>query len=102
MLPISNSGVYCMQTNVTEVLAKRQGTHGNFLQNADCSQALKEIIDGHGDELLPPIAREALHNICQKISRIVTGNWQHTDSWVDIAGYATLVAKYLEKQDGQS
>jgi len=89
-------------TDVNAVLKERQGTHGSFLENATCSQELKEIIDGRGDELLPPIAREALHNICQKISRIVTGNWQHTDSWVDIAGYATLVAKYLEDQHGAS
>jgi len=91
-----------MQTNVTEVLKERQGTHGDFAENAKCSQALKAELYNHGEQLMPPIAREALDNICQKMSRIITGNWQHADSWVDIAGYATLVAEYLEKQDGQS
>ena len=102
MLPISNSGVYCMQTNVTEVLKERQGTHGDFAENAKCSQELKSIVYEHGQELMPPIAREALDNICQKMSRIITGSWSHADSWVDIAGYATLVAKYLEDQHGAS
>ena len=100
--PLFNHGVHIMQTNVETVLAERQNTHGSFLENATCSQELKGVVYEHGQELIPPIAREALDNICQKMSRIITGNPNHADSWVDIAGYATLVAKDLEKQDGAS
>jgi len=91
-----------METNVTKVLAERQNTHGSFLENAACSQALKDVVFEHGEQLMPPIAREALDNICQKMSRIITGNWEHIDSWVDLAGYATLVARHLENRDGAS
>jgi hypothetical protein len=39
---------------------------------------------------------EALEMIVHKIGRIVNGNPDVTDHWVDIAGYATLIADRLE------
>jgi hypothetical protein len=39
---------------------------------------------------------EALDMIASKIARIVNGNPDHVDSWVDIAGYAQLVADRLQ------
>ena len=94
-----------MQTNVAEVLKERQGTHGSFTENAKCSQELKSIVYEYGTdnpELFSSVQREALDNICQKMARIITGNPNHVDSWVDIAGYATLAVKDLEKQNGAS
>jgi len=89
-----------METNVTAVLAERSHTHGDFAENAKCSQHLKSVVFEHGNMLLTPVQREALDNICQKMSRIITGNPNHKDSWVDIAGYATLAAR--EIPDGNS
>ena len=34
--------------------------------------------------------------IVHKLARIVNGNPDKVDSWVDIAGYATLVAERLQ------
>lgn len=87
---------------VTDILAERQNTHGCFIDNAECAQALKTVARTHAKEELPAIVKEALDNICQKMSRILTGSWQHADSWVDIAGYATLVTNYLDDQNGTS
>lgn len=39
---------------------------------------------------------EALFMIAHKIGRIVNGDPWHVDSWIDIAGYAKLVADRLE------
>jgi hypothetical protein len=36
--------------------------------------------------------REALDMIMHKVSRILNGNPNHKDSWVDIEGYAHIVA----------
>jgi hypothetical protein len=88
-----------METNVNTVLAEREGTHGSFAANAKCSQELKAVMLHHGDDILTAVQREALDNIAQKISRILTGNANHVDSWVDIAGYATLVARALTNGD---
>ena len=45
---------------------------------------------------LDPDQREALEMIAHKIARIVNGDPNYADSWVDIAGYATLVADRLQ------
>ena len=39
---------------------------------------------------------EALHMIFHKIGRLVNGNPNHRDSWVDIAGYAQLVVDIID------
>jgi len=46
--------------------------------------------------------REALEMIAHKIARILNGDPNYADNWIDIAGYATLVANRLEKEDNQS
>ena len=38
----------------------------------------------------------ALDLICNKIARIVSGDSTYHDSWIDIAGYAKLVADRLQ------
>jgi len=40
--------------------------------------------------------REALEMIAHKIARIINGDPNYADSWVDIAGYAKLVSDRLE------
>lgn len=46
-------------------------------------------------ELLQPFQVEALEMIAHKIGRILNGDPNYDDSWVDIAGYAKLVADRL-------
>ncbi len=79
--------------NVQETLAQRQVTHGDFKHNAEASQALKRCVEEHTGVALTVVQIEALHNICQKIARIITANPEHADSWHDIAGYATLAER---------
>lgn len=89
-----------METNVKAVLAERAKTHGSFSANANCSQDLKAVVAQYGLECdLTNVQAEALDNICQKIARILTGNPNHVDSWVDIAGYATLAAECIDGTD---
>jgi hypothetical protein len=40
--------------------------------------------------------REACEMIAHKLGRIVNGDPNYADSWVDIAGYAQLVVNELE------
>lgn len=82
----------------SDLLADRQRTHGDFSRVACTSQRLKDdITDGTRYSYdLPYIQREALQNICQKMSRIVNGNSNEPDHWQDIIGYATLALNSLE------
>lgn len=79
------------------VLQQRGSRYGNFIDNATVAQELKAAL--HTDKFyeLSADKQEALDQIASKISRIVTANCsEYKDSWVDIAGYATLIADTLE------
>ncbi|MGU3659227.1 DUF6378 domain-containing protein [Methylobacterium fujisawaense] len=77
--------------DIKDILAQRQGTHGEFADNADIMQTLKDAVRARpGWDKLDATKREALDMILNKVGRIVTGNPEEPDHWHDIAGYATL------------
>ena len=80
-------------------LAERGERYGAFKDQAVIAQALATVIRGSvGYTRLAPDQREALSVIFNKISRIVNGDPNYSDSWHDIAGYATLVDKRLKDE----
>jgi transposase-like protein len=84
--------------SVNDILNERATTYGHFYMQAELSQALKNTIMAHlieAKKTLVADQQEALEMILTKIARITNGNSNHVDSWDDIAGYATLVAKRL-------
>jgi len=83
--------------NIHDILTEREKTHGSFKSHAKLSHALKSAMRSHErawDELYP-YQKEALDMIQHKIARILNGNPHDADHWVDISGYATLVADLL-------
>ncbi len=79
------------------MLAGRHWIYGAFEHNAKTSQALKAVMhERPGWDRLSPDQREALEMIQHKIARILNGDPDYLDSWVDIAGYAQLVADRLQ------
>ena len=86
-------------TDVNAVLDKREEQYGSFMQSADTAVKIKGAIHNalaRNDTHMFPDQMIALDMIALKISRIVNGNAAHIDSWVDIAGYAKLVADRLQ------
>jgi hypothetical protein len=84
---------------VDKVLDERGDNYGVFMQNADTAIKIKGAMHNaiaRNDLHLFPDQLLALDMIAVKISRIVNGNPVHRDSWIDIAGYATLVADRLQ------
>lgn len=85
--------------NVTDILEQRGQRYGKFTGHAEVTQMLKAVIASalsKRNKTLAPDQHEALDMICHKIGRIVNGDPDYADSWVDIAGYAQLVADRLE------
>jgi hypothetical protein len=86
-------------SDVNDVLDERGKRYGKFIGHAEVSQGLKTVIHNaivNKGEYLDNDQQEALDMICHKIARIVNGDPNYADSWIDIAGYATLVADRLE------
>ncbi|NCA25244.1 MAG: hypothetical protein EBS91_11775 [Betaproteobacteria bacterium] len=81
-----------------KTLSERGGRYGIFMHHAEVTQTLKTVIRQQlqaRDKVLQDDQVEALEMICHKIGRIVNGDPDYADSWVDIAGYAKLVADRL-------
>ena len=84
---------------IQSVLTEREARYGNFLRHSEITQALKKILMKYQRAPLDPDLQEALDMICHKLGRIANGDPYYADSWVDIAGYAKLVADRLHTNE---
>ena len=83
---------------IDAVLTERGSRYGNFEDHARITRAIKyEIRQGDSFTKMEDDMVEALDMIAHKIGRIVNGDPRYADSWVDIAGYAKLVADRLQE-----
>ena len=86
-------------TNIDETLDARAQDYGKFKDGAALMQGIKRLLADHAlrhNKTFADDQWEALEMIVHKIGRIVNGNPDKVDSWVDIAGYATLIADRLQ------
>lgn len=85
-----------MSSEVEEVLSERGANYGDFVFVAYKSQQIQTLLrTDDKDKKYNATQREALQMIASKLSRIACGDARHRDSWIDIAGYAQLVANSL-------
>lgn len=83
-------------TDIAATLAERGDRYGVFTSHAYISQNLKAVMAVTQKwDFLEDDQREALEMIAHKIGRILNGDPNYDDSWIDIAGYAKLVADRL-------
>lgn len=91
-----------MVQSVTEVLEERGTRYGVFMNQARIAQSLRIVFDegmkisGKNLYHFAPDELEAISMIFNKLARITNGDPHYSDSWRDIAGYATLVADRLD------
>ena len=85
----------------TAMLQERKKTHGRYDENASCAIGLIVTLEDHlvaqeedHQKRLTAVQLHALHMICHKIARIVTGDPNFQDHWDDIGGYAELAARW--------
>jgi hypothetical protein len=82
---------------IESTLKERGNRYGEFEGHAKITQDLKRTMrqTENWKLALSHSQREALEMIAHKIGRILNGDPNYDDSWVDIAGYAKLVADEL-------
>lgn len=84
--------------NINSILNARGSRYGPFITHASVTQAYKTLLFCQLEERGKRLAadqQEALDMIFHKIGRIINGDPDYADSWIDIAGYAQLVADRL-------
>ncbi len=87
-------------TDIAATLTERGIRYGSFEGHARITQALKlAMIESPKWLELADDQMEALQMIAHKIGRILNGDPDYDDSWVDIAGYAKLVADRLQARN---
>ena len=85
--------------DIQETLKERGKRYGSFAGHARVTQALKDNIrSGENFDGCSSSHVEALDMIAHKIGRIVNGDPNYADSWVDIAGYAQLIVNQIEEE----
>ena len=84
------------QDTLSIILESREKTHGDFGNVAAAAQTLKSCFREFGSERIRLEQQESLDMIASKIARILCGNPDEPDHWIDIAGYAKLSTDRLK------
>jgi hypothetical protein len=82
-----------------DLLGLRGARYGDFAQLARLIRAIKAVLPtGAAWPAMRDDQREAADMIAVKLARIVNGDPNYADNWIDIAGYATLVADRMRAE----
>lgn len=85
-------------TDVHEILDERQNQYGSFENVALYTELVNKVLSNNAENRTDAM-NMAIYMIASKLARIASGNPNHKDSWVDIAGYAQLIVNILESND---
>lgn len=83
--------------SIDSILTERGSRYGSFEGHANVTQNIKHSMRNSNKwDMLDDDMTEALEMIAHKIGRILNGDPEYLDSWVDIVGYTQLVVNRLE------
>ena len=83
-------------TNIQDILQERGSRYGSFSRHAFITQNLKDAMKNSPNwDNLNVSQKETLEMVAHKIGRILNGDPNYLDSWVDIVGYTQLVVDQL-------
>lgn len=83
-------------TDINTTLVERGNKYGPFTGHARIAQNIKDAMAlAPNWEHLSVDKKESLEMIAHKIGRILNGDPNYDDSWVDISGYAQLIVRNL-------
>ncbi len=83
---------------IDQILEERGSRYGDFGSHAIITQNIKAAMrHSHNWAKLPNDMKESLEMVAHKIGRILNGDPNYADSWIDIVGYTQLVVDRLER-----
>lgn len=82
--------------DVAATIAERELTYGLYKGASLISQNIKRAFKASPNwEKLAPFQQESMEMAANKLGRILNGDYNHKDSWHDVAGYFKLVEDNL-------
>lgn len=83
---------------ITEILEERGSRYGSFAEHARLVQEFKFIAESSNSwKKLRPYQKESFEMVFHKLGRILNGDPDYIDSYLDVIGYIQLVVNELEK-----
>ena len=85
--------------SIDKTLIERGSRYGKFADHATVTQRLKNVMHNSPnwtEGKLTDAQKESLEMMAHKIGRILNGDPNYDDSWIDIEGYAKLITKQLQ------
>lgn len=85
-------------TDMDALMVERKSQHGDFSDHARIAQKLKQTMwleAGVKWEQLSHTQREALEMVMHKIARILAGDQNFADHWLDAEGYLRIARERL-------
>lgn len=87
-------------TVIATILEERNSTHGEFKDNAHLTVEMEYAASqGKNWSKFSDVQTLATRMILHKLSRALSGDHNHVDTWEDIAGYAELVVRDLREEE---
>ena len=87
------------RSDVDSTLTERGKNYGDFTDNADYAQRIKQAFyESRSWHTMPTYMQEALDLIASKIGRMLSGDPFYADNWHDIGGYTTLVEQRIKQR----
>jgi len=80
--------------DLNKTLAKRRLQHGPFERHALIEIELRKVAEKYSP-IFTPVQEIGFSMILHKIARILNGGHKQSDTWHDIAGYATIIEKEI-------
>lgn len=88
-----------MSTELEQTIAQRRGRYGPLIESGEVAMKLEDYLRSlPGWARLAYDQREALAMVMHKISRIMCGDPDYDDSWIDVAGYVQNVVNRLREE----
>ena len=90
------------KTELEKILEQRGSVHGNHLAGGAYTQGAKELMrDSLNWPVMKNDLKESLDVIQLKIARILNGDPEFEDHWIDIQGYVKIVLDRIRKEKGE-
>jgi len=85
---------------IEQVLEERGARYGKFIEHATIAQGIQDVMrQAPNWKFLDPDMKQSLTIIADKIARILNGQKDYDDNWVDIAGYSTLIVNRIRENE---